>query len=284
MNDTDRPHCNDKNPLPLKTDMTRDDTSGTSSPEDSENNRDVDFQLGISIDEMTPGDTAAGTVENGMEENIPAGSGPAPESGESGMGDAEDIEDQKPASNEYPESKDLLSELAGIRSMIKELTHLFETKISVDTHKNKVIDNLHDELQAFREGIVKKQLYSFVTDLIKVIDDIRKFKRHYDDKPPTAENMESLLDFLEGIASDIEDLFSWQGVIPFRCKGSSLDTGRQRVIKKIECDDPDRDRMVAESLRPGYEWDGKVIRPEMVSIYICSNNKKEDASADGQTY
>ena len=107
--------------------------------------------------------------------------------------------------------------------------------------------------------------------MIKVIDDVRKFKRHYDDMPPTAENMDSLLNFLEGIACDIEDLFSWQGVVPFCCEEGILDTSRQRVINKIECDDPAMDRMVAESIRPGYEWDGRVIRPEMVSIYMYMN-------------
>lgn len=189
--------------------------------------------------------------------------------------------------DDMPDADPLISTIATINEKISRLTDLFETKINVDAHKNKVIDNLHGELQTFREGIIKKQFYSFVTDVIKVIDDIRKFKRHYDDMPLTAENMDSLLNFLGGIASDIEDLFSWQGVVPFCCDKGMLDTARQRVINKIECDDPALDRMVEQSIRPGYEWDGRVIRPEMVSVYTYTNkinqNGQEDALADGKT-
>ena len=47
-----------------------------------------------------------------------------------------------------------------------------------------------------------------------------------------------------------------------------IDSSRQRILNKIETDDPEKDKTVAERLRPGYEWDGKIIRPEMVSAYI----------------
>jgi molecular chaperone GrpE len=39
-------------------------------------------------------------------------------------------------------------------------------------------------------------------------------------------------------------------------------------LKRIETSDPVEDRKVAESLKPGYEWDGKVIRPEIVAVFL----------------
>ncbi len=180
-----------------------------------------------------------------------------------------------PAHDESP----VLEAVEGLKQHLETLIDEFETKIKVDEHKNKVIDTLHDELQGFREGIIKKHLYSFVTDVIKIIDDIRKFKNHYDGEPVSEEVVSNLLTFLDSIASDLEDLFAWQGVMPFTCDSPVFDNSRQRVIKKIDTDDPAKDKTVAESLRPGYEWDGKMIRPEMVAVYVCTNTSNgEDSS------
>lgn len=272
----------------------------TAEPEETEFEENGDFEIGITIEEMRgeestresdlPVDVSSESVPSDHVEQsyhlhaqVPAPDDVRREE-QAVSADAQD----ESISPDRPGTDPVLSAMAGIKEMIGEridqLADLFETKIKVDTHKNKVIDNLHGELQTFRDGIIKKQFYSFVTDMIKVIDDVRKFKRHYDGMPPTAENMDSILNFLEGITSDIEDLFSWQGVVSFCCEDGILDTSRQRVINKIECGDPALDRMVAESVRPGYEWDGKVIRPEMVTIYMyVNNNLQEDTLADGQT-
>ena len=189
-------------------------------------------------------------------------------------------EDTETVSEEPPDAQSqVLGAIDGLKQHVETLIGEFETKIRVDEHKNKIIDTLHDELQSFREGGIKKQLYSFVTDVIKVIDDIRKFKNHYEGGQSSEEAVSNLLTFLDSVASDLEDLFSWQGVTPFTCDSPVFETSRQRVIKKLETDDPAKDKTVAESLRPGYEWDGKVIRPEMVAVYVYTNTSNEEDSS-----
>lgn len=184
--------------------------------------------------------------------------------------DSAEEKDQMPA-----EGKDLYSEIKKLKDQIRELSGEFETKLKYDEHKNKIIDGLHRELQEYREGLIQKHFHSMITDAIKIIDDIRKLKAHYEDEPPTENTLPSLLSFLEDIASDIEELFSWQGVSPFRCGAEHFDNTCQRVVKKIETKDPEEDKKVAGSIRPGYEWDGKVLRPEMVAVYVYNNTLTE---------
>ena len=155
-----------------------------------------------------------------------------------------------------------------IKEQLQELSQAFESKLKYDEHKNKTIDDLHQSLQEYREGRVKKYLHRFITDIIKIVDDMRKFTTHNKKLPPSVETTEKLLKYIENIASDLEDIFSWEGVVPFTCNEDIVDPYRQRILNKIETDDPAKDKTVAERLRPGYEWDGKVIRPEMVSAYI----------------
>jgi molecular chaperone GrpE (heat shock protein) len=184
----------------------------------------------------------------------------------------EDAEDRK----ESTEAGCQDSGLQIIADQLQELSASFESKLKYDAHKNKIIDELHQELQKHREGLVQKHLHSMVTDIIKVIDDIRKFKSHYETADASEYTPAQLLDFMEEIAADLEDLFSWQGITAFTCDVKLFDNTRQRVVKKLETDDPSMDKAIAQSLRPGYQWDGKILRPELVSVYVYDNTEKGD--------
>jgi molecular chaperone GrpE (heat shock protein) len=161
----------------------------------------------------------------------------------------------------------ILKEIKEVGMRLDNLASHFEGKIKYDEHKNQIIDSLHNQLQDFRDGIIKKHLLSMITDVIKIIDDIRKFKSHYENTAQSEYTAEMLLEFMDQITSDLEDLFTFQGISPYTCPGETFDSSRQRVIKRVATDKPDKNRLLAESLRPGYEWEGKVIRPEMVSVY-----------------
>ena len=154
-----------------------------------------------------------------------------------------------------------------IQKQLSSLHQEFQSKLKYDAHKDKIIDQLHQELQEYKKDIVKKYLKSFIMDVIKIIDDIRKLMEHYRSKETSAIDLEKLLNVFENIPSDLEDLFYWQGVKPFTCNKAAFDPGCQRVMKTIETADKSKDKIVAESLRSGYEWDGKVIRPEIVAVY-----------------
>ncbi len=152
-------------------------------------------------------------------------------------------------------------EMAGIRSE-------FESKLKYDAHKNAIIDKLHDDLQEYKSDFLKKYVQSIIMDIIQIIDNIRKLVDHYQRQTPSEIDPLKILDLLKGIPSDLEDLFFRQGVKPFTVEGNGFDPGRQRVLKTLTTDDKEKDKTVAESLRPGYEWEGQVIRPEMVKAYV----------------
>jgi len=104
-------------------------------------------------------------------------------------------------------------------------------------------------------------------DVIKIIDDIRKWVHHYRSQDPATRDSLKLFKYLESIPSDLEDIFYWQGVKAFTCNGEEFDPVRQRAVKKVDTMDLGKDKLVAESLRSGYEWEGKIIRPEMVAVF-----------------
>ncbi|OQX21278.1 MAG: nucleotide exchange factor GrpE [Desulfobacteraceae bacterium IS3] len=158
--------------------------------------------------------------------------------------------------------------LAEIQEQMIHLENEFQSKLKYDAHKEKMIDKLHKELQEYKSDMLKKYLRSIVMDIIQMIDNIRKLTNHYHTQDASGNDPEKLLKLLESIPSDLEDLFYRQGVNPFTCDGNIFDASRQRILRTYDTSDKSKDKTVAESLRPGYEWEGKVIRPEMVAVYV----------------
>ncbi len=170
----------------------------------------------------------------------------------------------------FPHEESIDLTVLKLNEISRQMEHLgreFQSKIKYDAHKEKIIDDLYQELQAYKSDFVKKHTQSMFMDVIKIIDDIRKLVNHYNSKELAENDLPKLLAILEDIPSDLEDLFYLYGVKPFTCDGGVFNPGRQRVIKKVKSLERSKDNTVAKSLRPGYEWEGKVIRPEMVSVY-----------------
>lgn len=159
-------------------------------------------------------------------------------------------------------------ELQGIHQQLEQIRQEFQSKLKYDAHKDKLIDNLHRELQDHKGDILKKYLRSIVMDIIQLIDNTRKLAGHYKTRKLSEKDSPKLLRLLEDIPSDMEDIFYRQGINTYTCKEKTFDATRQKILKTVETSDISKDKTVAASIRPGYEWDGQIIRPEMVAVYV----------------
>lgn len=183
-----------------------------------------------------------------------------------------EIEDA-PSIPEY-ELNDLHHHFETIQAQLVQLRDEFSGKIKYDEHKDEIIDKLHKELQEYKQDIVKKHILSIVLDVVKVADDIRKWITYFRSLDVSQRDPVKLFRYLEAIPSDLEDIFYWQGVKPYSNREGIFDPAKQRAMKKIATDDLSKDKTIAKSLRPGYEWEGKVIRQEMVAVYVYQDEKE----------
>lgn len=177
--------------------------------------------------------------------------------------------------------------LEDITNQLSVLRKEFQVKIKTDAHKDKIIDNLHEELQQYKSNHLKKYFLPTIMDIIQFIDGMRKIT-HYltlhqlDDNTP--QQATKLINLLKSIPEDLEDICCRQGIRPFKCTDNTFDPSRQRILKKLDTPDRAKDKTVAESLRPGYVWDGEVIRPEMVSVYIYRTPELEKKAGDSDDW
>lgn len=202
---------------------------------------------------------------------------------------------------EFPPDDDLLflpsdgeilkpvdQKLENIGKQLGELRKEFQYKIKNDAQKDRIIDSLHQELQLYKSNHLKKYLLPTIMDIIQFIDGLRKLIQYLtSDRPEESDAQKNmkLIKLLKSVPSDLEDICLKQGILPFKCSESAFNPSRQRILKKIVMEDAEKDKTVAESLRPGYLWDGEVIRPELVSVYIYKAPESgiETGNADDET-
>jgi molecular chaperone GrpE (heat shock protein) len=160
-----------------------------------------------------------------------------------------------------PEGGSLAEVLAALRC----LQDSFDAKIRYDEVREQQIAALHQELEEHRRGLYQQILKPVLLDIIGLYDDIAKITAT---DGPMADDQAFLL-------NSVDEILRRHGVESFACAGDDVDRSRQRVIDVAPTDSIDADRKVAQRMRPGFEVDGKVLRPEWIVAYRYSPENKQ---------
>ena len=176
-------------------------------------------------------------------------------------------EPQKTPAETPAEQTALLEKLDAVQQALATLQQTFDDKISEDTHKNGLFDNMHRELVRYQNGALDKIVDTIALDIIQLVDTTKGHVRVYNKKEPTEENYKKLLRIVKGIAEDLEDILYRQNIESYRVPGHEVDTRRQKIIQTVPTDDKSKDNLIAVRAADGYEKGDKVLRPERIKIF-----------------
>jgi molecular chaperone GrpE (heat shock protein) len=157
-----------------------------------------------------------------------------------------------------------------ILETLQQLAKQFQERIAEDGLKQKLFDDMHEELANYRSGFVDNAMLSLVRDVIQLIDSMSRSLKAFEGKESTQENYDKLMKLFDGVATDLTDMLYRQGVDPYEMPGDDVQVPRQKIITTEPTPSPALDKQIAARLAPGWEKDGRVIRPEHVSAYIYS--------------
>lgn len=164
-----------------------------------------------------------------------------------------------------PEVLEAIRSLEGsLGKRLDGLQSQFEREARAEATREKIVDRLHAELQDYKHDLLLKTLRPIFVDLIQLHDDIGKMVEVQGESDG---EVARLLDLMRGFQQGIEDVLYRQGVEPFSEDGTAFDPRRQRAVTTVPTDDPTLAKTVAARLRKGFQVGGKVIRPEVVSVY-----------------
>jgi molecular chaperone GrpE (heat shock protein) len=165
-----------------------------------------------------------------------------------------------------------------ILETLQQMIRQFQEKISEDGLKQKLFDEMHEELANYRNGFVDNAMLSLVRDVIQLIDSITRSLKAFEGEDATPERYDKLMKLFDGVATDLTDMLYRQGVDPYEIHGDDVQVPRQKIITTQPAPTPAHDKKIAARLAKGWEKEGRVIRPEHVSVYIHKDDEKEKSA------
>lgn len=165
-----------------------------------------------------------------------------------------------------------------LSEQISTMETLFAKRIMHTDYEDKVIDRMHDELQRYKEDLYSQLVRPILLDIIEVRDSIMKNAATY---LARAEGEQSIPNnVFSAYAFDLQDILEKNNVEIYRSNSGDLFVPlKQRVVKKEITEDESLHGKIAESLSDGYNFGGRVISSEKVSIYLYQKaeiNESED--------
>lgn len=156
--------------------------------------------------------------------------------------------------------------LLNTQEQCQMVEHLIKNQIEV---KDQMIDKLHKELEFYKQDYADKFTDQLMKAVIKVRKSMQRCMAAGDWEALDASQMRKEYQY---IFEDLTDLLEQQNVDAYSTEpGSAFDAAiHQAKLEKTT--DPQKDKIVKESLGEGYKKSGKVLIPEKVIVYQYTEN------------
>ena len=167
---------------------------------------------------------------------------------------------------------------------IEALSALFNARIMHTDHEEKIVDQMHKELQKYKEDMYSQLVRPILLDVIEVRDSIMRMAATYLAKPEGEQSIPNKT--FSDYAYDLQDILEKNSVEIYRSKsGDDFTPIKQRVIKKVATSDESLHGKVAESLSCGYSYNGRTISAEKITVFYyekpVENNENSELIENG---
>jgi hypothetical protein len=144
----------------------------------------------------------------------------------------------------------------------------------------KLFDAMHDELRGYKDGFLLEILHRpVIRDMILLYDDLSELHRRtaafLDGSKPGFESpevlaartqLQVLTTNLDHIVDSLLEVLARMDVHRLHPSSGKLDKVNQRVLNVEPADSPAEDLTISASLKPGFVWRERTIRPEEVTV------------------
>lgn len=159
------------------------------------------------------------------------------------------------------------------------LADLFNTKIMHAAHEEKIVDQMHAELQQYKEDMYAQLVRPILLDVIEVRDSIMRVSAAYREKPEGERDIPNKT--FSDYAYDLQDILEKNNVEIYRSQtGDNFAPIKQRAVKKVPTPDQSLHGRIAASVSCGYSYQGRTISAEKVSIYYYEKPAEIDAKRE----
>ena len=162
---------------------------------------------------------------------------------------------------------------------IDSLDHLFNARIIHTDYEEKIVDQMHKELQKYKDDLYAQLVRPILLDVIEVRDSIMRMSAAYLSKPADEQSIPNKI--FSDYSYDLQDILEKNLVEIYRSKsGDDFIPVRQRIVKKVATDDESLHGKVADSLSCGYSYNGRTISAEKITIFYYEKFVQENENSE----
>jgi|GEM_PF-870674 len=200
----------------------------------------------------------------------------------------ENVSSEKEPESPNPEAcSAILDAVAMLGGQVQALEKLFNAKILHSEHEKKIVDQMHRELQKYKEDMYAQLIRPILLDVIAMRDSILKQLKEHRSKPEGEQHIP--LQMFETYSFDTDEILEKNSIAIYKSESNTdFIPIRQKVVKKTPTDDQSLHGKVAESIADGYSYQDKTISPEKVMVYVyepkqekLTENNQGEASQNG---
>ncbi len=174
-----------------------------------------------------------------------------------------------------------LTAIKELSDKIDLLSKQFDAKIAHTTHEEKIVDQMHAELQKYKADMYSQLVRPILLDIIDIRDSILRVSQTYAAKPE--EEQVITLKMFTDYTYDIQEILEKNNINIYKSEiGDAFIPVRQRVVKKVATPNEELHGKIAESIGDGYEYLGKTISPEKIAVYVYEAPKDEPEKTEGE--
>lgn len=155
-----------------------------------------------------------------------------------------------------------------------ELAAAFEKlKAEADEYKDKFMRTAAD-LENFRRRADKEKsdliaygMEKFFTELLPVLDSFDKAFEGTSQEDASEEGFKSFCEGITMVRKQLLDALGRYGLQTVEAQGKAFDPNLHQAIQRVEKDDVE-DEMIDQEFQKGYQLNGRLIRPSMVTVAV----------------
>ena len=174
----------------------------------------------------------------------------------------------------------ILSVVSELNSKMDEMNSLFVRKIQHTEHEEKIVDQMHAELQKYKDDLYSQLVRPILVDIIDIRESILHVADNYVSKPEEERNIP--IDTFVGYTYDIEDILDKNNIVIYESsEGDEYVPIRHKIVKKVTTHVEELHGRISECYSSGYEYMGKTVMPEKVAVYVYQKEESKEESNNG---
>lgn len=154
----------------------------------------------------------------------------------------------------------------------------------------KQFDALHEELRTYKDGFLLEIFHKpIVRDLITLFDDLSSLHRRavglaaeQPSRSPNAQQIDNLGVNLDHVLHSLLEILARMEVQRLEASTGKLDKQRQRAISVEWAASEQEDQTIVQSVKPGFIWRARLLRPEEVVIRKWKEGVPGSSSSSSQ--